>query len=91
MQMPKAQSEPFETSSAKFARKITGRLAASFHQEMGLPVSVEGPRLKGLVCQFHTPDICPPRDARYKFVPRDTKSSRKLLKSASSSITNATV
>ena len=40
MHMPKAQSEPFETS-AKFARKITGRWAASFHQEMGWPVSVK--------------------------------------------------
>ena len=51
MQMPKAQSPSLETS-AKFARKITGRWEANFHQATGLPVSEKVFESRALAASF---------------------------------------
>ena len=44
-------------------------MGSKFPPGDGVSSFSEGPRLKGFGCQLHCADICPPRDARHKFVP----------------------
>ena len=75
---------------SKVRTKDHRTMGSKFPRGDGVPSFSERPRLKSFGCQLHNAGVSSPRDARYKFAPWDTQSSRKLLKSATRSITNAT-